>query len=119
MEGRENQQVPSGRPTVDSNLPHWPALGSTGPYTMSLITLQEDTCNWTSSLFSEKAGSGPQNKGQVFAEHGHGRTHAANLGLGPCVDGLRTQGLGKHEHRAQRELNPHLSAQAAVSWDSH
>lgn len=44
-------------------LPRWPTLRRTGPHAMSLITLQEDICHWTSSLFSEKTRNGQKNKG--------------------------------------------------------
>lgn len=104
MEGREKQQVPPGRPIVDSNPLRWPALRSAGPHAVSLITLQEDICHWTFSLFSEKAGSGQKNKDMSLQNM---------LGIWVWSHERRelsTQGLGKPEDGAQRELNPHLSA---------
>lgn len=86
MEGREKQQVPPGRPIVDSNPLWWPALRSAGPHAVSLITLQEDICHWTSFFVLRESWEWATEQRHVFAEH------AVNLGLVPWEERVEHTG---------------------------
>lgn len=98
-------------------LPCWPAPRSTGPHAMSLITLQEDICNWTSSLFSEEARSGHQNKGRSLQNTGGGIHPCCESGSGPtCAEDQKHGGCGSMRMELGGDWIPTWVVQQPAPW---
>lgn len=98
-------------------LPHSPALRSTSPHAVSFITLQRTFVTGLPLCSQRKLEVGNRTKGRSLQNAGM-REPMPRIWVWAYV-WRGAQGLGKHEDGVQRELNPHLSAQAAISRDSH